>query len=44
MIACQLFKRIEVGRGYKIKVQMNMTYEQFVTEWDNPQLSQLLGK
>lgn len=44
MIACQLFKRIEVGRGYKIKVQMNMTYEQFVTDWDNPQLSQLLGK
>lgn len=44
MIACELFKRIEVGRGYKIKVQMNMTYEQFVTEWDNPQLSQLLGK
>lgn len=35
MIACQLFKRIEVGRGYKITVELNMTYQQFCSEWDN---------
>ncbi len=34
MIACQLFKRIEVGRGYKISVELNMTYWQFCTEWN----------
>ena len=33
MIACQLFKRIEVGRGYKVSVELNMTYKQFCTEW-----------
>ena len=33
MIACQLFSRVEVGKGYKIKVIMNMTYRQFVSEW-----------
>ena len=32
-IACQLFSRVEVGKGYKIKVTMNMTYRQFVSEW-----------
>ena len=30
MIACQLFSRVEVGRGYKVKIVMNMTYRQFV--------------
>lgn len=35
MIVCQLFKRIEVGRDYKISVELNMTYQQFCTEWDN---------
>ena len=33
MIACQLFSRVEVGKGYRIKVMMNMTYRQFVSEW-----------
>ena len=33
MIACQLFSRVEVGKGYRIKVTMNMTYRQFVSEW-----------
>ena len=33
MIICQMFKRIEVGRGYKISVEMNMTYQQFCEEW-----------
>ena len=33
MIACQLFSRVEVGKGYRIKVTMNMTYRQFVIEW-----------
>lgn len=35
MIACQLFKRIEVGRDYAISVELNMTYQQFCTEWKN---------
>ena len=33
MIACQLFSRVEVGKGYKIKVTMNMTYRHLVSEW-----------
>lgn len=35
MIACHLFKRIEVGRDYQITVELNMTYQQFCTEWSN---------
>lgn len=38
MIACQLFSRVEVGKGYKIKVTMNKTYRQFVSEWGGEQL------
>ncbi len=34
MIACNLFNRIEVGRDYKIKVELNMTYRQFCSEWN----------
>ena len=30
MIACQLFSRVEVGKGYRVKIVMNMTYRQFV--------------
>lgn len=33
MIACHLFRRIEVGRGYQISVELNMTYRQFCSEW-----------
>lgn len=32
MIACQLLKRVEVGRDYKISVELNMSYSQFCTE------------
>ena len=32
MIACQLFERIELGKGYKITLQMNVTYKQFCSE------------
>lgn len=35
MIACHLFNRIEVGRDYKISVELNMTYQQFCSEWSN---------
>ena len=35
MIACYLFSRIEVGRGYKISVELNMTYKQFCSEWNS---------
>jgi polyhydroxyalkanoate synthesis regulator phasin len=34
MIACQLFKKIEVGRGYNVTFELNMTYQQFCSEWD----------
>ena len=33
MISCNLFKRIEVVRDYKITVELNMTYQQFCSEW-----------
>lgn len=33
MIACQLRKCIEVVRGYKVSVELDMTYRQFCTEW-----------
>ena len=35
MIACHLFKRIEIGRDYKITVELNMTYRQFCSEWSD---------
>ncbi len=35
MIACQLFSRIEVGRDYNISVRLNMTYQQFCSEWND---------
>lgn len=33
MIACQLFERIDLGKGYKIVLQLNVTYKQFCSEW-----------
>ena len=35
MIACHLFKRIEVGRGYHISVELNLSYQQFCSEWND---------
>lgn len=35
MIACQLFKRIEIGRDYAINCELNMTHQQFCEEWSN---------
>lgn len=35
MIICQLFRRIEVGKDYKVSVELNMTYQQFCSEWSN---------
>lgn len=44
MIACQLFKRIEVGRGYKISFEMNLTYKEFCTEWNTTEgLTEQIG-
>ncbi|MEA4950329.1 MAG: hypothetical protein VB068_11900, partial [Petrimonas sp.] len=37
MIACQLFNRIEIGRGYQITCELNMTYRQFCEEWSKPE-------
>ena len=33
MIICELFNRIEIGRDYTIKCDLNFTYKQFCTEW-----------
>ena len=33
MIACQLFERIELGKGYKLTLKMNITYKQFCSEY-----------
>lgn len=33
MIANQIFTRIEVGKGYKMRYEMNVTYKQFCEEW-----------
>ncbi len=32
IITYQLLKRVEIGRDYKISVELNMTYSQFCTE------------
>ena len=32
MIICKLISRIEVGRGYKVNIILNMDYGQFVGE------------
>ena len=37
MITCRLFNRIELGRDYKIRFEVNMTYKQFCTEWTGEQ-------
>ena len=33
MIAGQLFRRVEVGKGYKVHIVLNMTYRQFCEQW-----------
>ncbi|MCD8196482.1 MAG: recombinase family protein [Lachnospiraceae bacterium] len=35
MIAGHLFSRIEVGRDYRITAELNMTYQQFCSEWSD---------
>ena len=33
MICSTMFKRIEVGKGYEIKLVLNTKYEDFFEEW-----------
>ena len=33
MIVSQIFNRIELGRGYKIRFEINTTYKQFCEDW-----------
>ena len=33
MIANQLFKRVEVSKGYKLNIELNLTYQQFLEGW-----------
>lgn len=35
MIACQLFDRIELGKGYALNIKVNVSYEQFCEDWQN---------
>ena len=41
MIACRLFNRVEIGKGYTIKIKLNMTYKQFLDDWINQEHSYL---
>ncbi len=34
MIISQIIDRIEVSRGYKVNLELNMTYQQFCESWD----------
>lgn len=43
MIACHLFKRIEIGKGYQIRVELNMTYRQFCSEWGGDLLKEVVS-
>lgn len=36
MIANQLFSRVEVGKGYQVRLELNITYQQFCEEWVVP--------
>ena len=40
MIACQLFDRIELGKGYQITIHMNVTYKQFCSECEEKEVIQ----
>lgn len=36
MIANQLFKRVEVRKGYQLNIELNITYQQFLEGWTAP--------
>ena len=42
VIASQLFSRVEVGKGYKVKVEINMTYRRFLEEWSGEKVEMIL--
>lgn len=37
MIASQLIKRVEVKKGYKLHIELNITYQQFLEGWSSTQ-------
>ena len=37
VILSQLFSRIEIGRGYEVKVEIAMSYKQFLNLSENTQ-------
>ena len=41
IIACQLFDRIELGKDYNIIMHMNVTYQQFCSEWKSKNSNQV---
>ena len=40
MIASQLFSRVEIGKGYQIRLELNITFQQFCEEWATPSIIQ----
>ncbi len=36
VIANQLFHRVEVSKGYRLRIEINLTYQQFLEGWDHP--------
>lgn len=33
MIACQLFSKIKIGKGYKVQLELNIAFKTFCDEW-----------
>ncbi|MDL2236142.1 recombinase family protein [Christensenellaceae bacterium OttesenSCG-928-L17] len=44
MIACQLFSRIDLEKGYKIRCTLNMSYKQFCEDWCDALSAEQFGK
>ena len=38
MIACQMFERIEIGKGYQVWMEPDAAYRQFCGEWNGKML------
>ncbi len=39
MIASEMFYRVEIGSGYRIHLELDMSYEEFCKEWRNKKMS-----
>ena len=43
MIISQVISRIEIGKGYKINITLNMEYEQFCDGWNGMRKENTIG-